>query len=70
MQKDAITDGLKYVEEHFNQKKAFYRGYKSKNMKHGPGILEMYGVGRYEGEWKYNMMTGYGKFIHITGDIE
>ena len=69
LQRNAVAQGLQYVEELAFENGAVYKGYLSNEMRHGPGVQVWPDNAKYEGEWRENKANGRGKFWHADGDI-
>jgi hypothetical protein len=46
-----------------------YNGFKVNGMRHGQGTFYYQDGGRYEGNWKFNKMNGFGRLFYQTDKI-
>ena len=69
LEENALKDGLEYGEDLLDNG-ALFIGYKnSQAMMEGPGIFIWYDKTKYEGSFKANMRSGYGKIKYTNGDF-
>ena len=69
LQKNAVAQGLQFVEELSFDNGAVYKGYLLSDQRHGPGVQVWLDNAKYEGEWRENKANGRGKRTSADGDI-
>ena len=60
---DTVKEEPQFVEEFFKMGSR-YEGYKLNGMRHGKGKFYYQDGGSYDGEWKFNKMSGFGTLYY------